>query len=444
MKSPDQPQRADFSLEDIFPEVMPLFQPHLVALASDPSILVVLDTNALLLPYTVSKEALPGLREVYEKLAEQERLFIPGRVAREFARLRDRKLSEIIQALNDNRSRINIGDSQIPRILEGISGIQDLQDSAEALKGAKKRYSSSVDALIDQMAAWRGNDPVTSIYANVFRKSSILELSDSREDLSAEWAKRLIAKVPPGYKDSSKEDTGIGDFLIWKNILELGQVKGRDLIFVTGEEKPDWFVRSGGRPVYPRPELVQEFYRYSKGRNVRFSSLHELLKEMSAPAGLVDEVEHAERKASLDAGRTSLSPSYNNDGDVNARLGGFAHFEFPYGGGRAEIFDEGKSFDVEFSEQSKGTLWLYVSGTTVAVAVIGNPPPGSRMSYRVFRFTQRTVSVAEGDVFVVQNAKGETLLGRLKSVRTKGGEHGQMIVDFEYLIFSPGDELVLP
>jgi hypothetical protein len=41
---------------------------------------------------------------------------------------------------------------------------------------------------------------------------------------------RTDNQVPPGYKDASKDDKGIGDFLIWKSILDLGKKKNRDLV----------------------------------------------------------------------------------------------------------------------------------------------------------------------------------------------------------------------
>ena len=103
-------------------------------------------------------------------------------------------------------------------------------------------------------------------------------------------------QVPPGYKDS-KDDRGIGDVVIWMSLLNLGKTTRKDLIFVTGEQKADWFVRSGNRPVYPRPELVEAYRNASGGRSLRLSSLHDVLKEMSAPETLVTDVKVAEASA---------------------------------------------------------------------------------------------------------------------------------------------------
>jgi hypothetical protein len=49
-------------------------------------------------------------------------------------------------------------------------------------------------------------------------------LSDeTRKQLHNEKSRRYKNKVPPGYKDASKDDGGIGDFLIWKTLLLLGE-----------------------------------------------------------------------------------------------------------------------------------------------------------------------------------------------------------------------------
>ena len=81
------------------------------------------------------------------------------------------------------------------------------------------------------------------------------------------------------------------------SLLRLGRDNKKDLIFVTGEEKADWFVRAGAEPIYPRPELIDEYRRSSGGRNIRLSTLHELLREMEVSDAVVEEVQRVEQEA---------------------------------------------------------------------------------------------------------------------------------------------------
>jgi PIN like domain len=63
-------------------------------------------------------------------------------------------------------------------------------------------------------------------------------LSDeTRKQLHNEKSRRYKNKVPPGYKDASKDDGGIGDFLIWKTLLLLGEREKKDMAVCNREAK---------------------------------------------------------------------------------------------------------------------------------------------------------------------------------------------------------------
>ena len=66
-----------------------------------------------------------------------------------------------------------------------------------------------------------------------------------------------IHHIPPGYKDAGKEDSGIGDLLIWHTILELGKVHKKSVIFVSGDEKPDWFKQSQNVALHLRALFIR-------------------------------------------------------------------------------------------------------------------------------------------------------------------------------------------
>jgi hypothetical protein len=93
-----------FFLERLYPEPAPLFQAHEVGSVNDPSILVAFDTNALLLPYQIRAGNATEVGKVLDRLSADNRLFVPGRVAREFARNRDAQLATIITSLNKRRA----------------------------------------------------------------------------------------------------------------------------------------------------------------------------------------------------------------------------------------------------------------------------------------------------------------------------------------------------
>ncbi|MGW4847884.1 PIN-like domain-containing protein [Nocardia brasiliensis] len=80
--------------------------------------------------------------------------------------------------------------------------------------------------------------------------------------LLTECSKRYAQRIPPGYKDAegpNKKPNPEGDYLIWRELLDLAHAIDRPLLFVTNDEKEDWYQRSSdGRIIGPRPELRAE------------------------------------------------------------------------------------------------------------------------------------------------------------------------------------------
>lgn len=305
-----------FSLEDSYPVAPDVFLPFKIDNIQKGDAIIVLDTSTLLLPYNIRQDDLTALQDVYSLLSSQKRLKIPARVAREFIKNRDNKLADMIHALNEQKSRLHIPNKRLSPLLESVPGHNELVTAQEELSESRKKYDNLLTKMISQLREWRGDDPVTNLYRRVFSSSNILELTNSRTDLLKEWEIRSYNKTPPGYKDSLKEDSGIGDFLIWKTILNIGESSKKDCIFVTGDEKPDWFVRSNKEGIYARPELVDEYRRASGGKIIELVGLADLLRAMEVKSATVQEVRSAEEaaastaltKLSADSATTSPNP----------------------------------------------------------------------------------------------------------------------------------------
>lgn len=246
------------------------------------------------MPYNIKQDDLTALEVVYRELARSGRLKLPARAAREFIKNRDSKLADLLHALNDQKSRLQVPHKRLSPLLEGVPGYLELAKAQEFLSKARKEYDNHLRTVTDRLRAWRGDDPVTALYREVFGHGNVVEIPETRETLVKEWATRSANRTPPGYKDASKDDGGIGDYLIWKSILVLASQEKKDCVFVTGEEKADWFVRSNRDGVYARPELVDEYRRASGGKAIELISLADLLKAMQVENAVVEEVRSAE------------------------------------------------------------------------------------------------------------------------------------------------------
>lgn len=258
---------------------------------------VVLDTNVLLLPYRAGASSLKQIVAALTKLRDGGRLFVPGRVAREFARLRPAKLGELLQALSDQSSRVVAPDEPAYPLLEDLIEYRALADAVKTLQAARKEYTKAVGALRDRMLSWEGNDPVSTAYSQLFTSSCIRDPAIDKADTLKELRRRVENEIPPGYKDSSKSDGGVGDLLIWLTILDLARERKKALVFVTGEEKADWQHRSGGRGVLPRFELVDEFRRASAGADLYIIQMSELLELLKVEHSTIAEIKQEEQRS---------------------------------------------------------------------------------------------------------------------------------------------------
>jgi hypothetical protein len=257
--------------------------------------IVTLDTNALLVPYGAGASSMSAIQGVYAKLAREGRLLVPAHAAREFADHRGAKLGEVFQHLSKKR------DFQLPRtegkhtLLESEKLYADMLAAEKGLQDQAKAYREIIDRLTSIVQDWAWNDPVSRAYEKVFA-DAVVELTLDRATIIERLQYRQANQIPPGYKDKAKNDEGVGDLLIWFTVLQVAAEKQRDLLFVTGEEKPDWWHRSGGQTLYPRYELVDEFRRASGGKSFAMCKLSELLELMQVNDSVVSDAKSAEEK----------------------------------------------------------------------------------------------------------------------------------------------------
>lgn len=442
------PEASDpFRLENIFADATQVFKPNRVNQAASPDVIIALDTNVLLLPYTIRKEGLPKLQKFYQHLRAENRLYLPARVAREFIVHRDRKLSELLKMITDVRSRLNIGETRLSPILEGIEGSDAMASASKALADAKGLYTKAIGVIEEQVMSWSGDDPVTSIYDTVFDAENMISPTETNDEILLEWKSRLKERIPPGYKDGGKPDTGIGDFLVWKALLVIGQRYNKDLIFVTGEEKADWFVRVNGAGAYPRPELVAEYRKHSGGRGLRLVEFHDVLREMDVAQDIVTEVEKAETTANNIVRVNSqydLRYDHTFRTEVRSPLGAvfFVDFRMRYGGSDLTFSTDGASFTFAVSEQGADSLWAYPNDRVPAIAVFtGNI--GDRIDPRLIMPAESAISVSRGQTILVSNSDGFTLVARLvRASQPKLGEPFE--ATFVSAIYPPTGAIINP
>lgn len=108
------------------------------------------------------------------------------------------------------------------------------------------------------------DDPILKRVTTIIGKDFGKHPGDDNLAAAREVAlKRIAARVPPGYMDDTKADGGIGDPLIWMELVRLAVLRQLPIIFVTSENKEDWWEKgaNGKKRIGPRHELVTEMQK---------------------------------------------------------------------------------------------------------------------------------------------------------------------------------------
>ena len=285
-----------FSLEATFPDVEGVFFGDFASLdACISNAIVVLDTNVLLMPYSLGNRSIIEIKNVYENLISKDRLFVPERVAREFAKNRAAKVADIYASIQKKKTGKTKQEFDYP-LINDLEERGVVDNALQQLKAAEEEYFRSIDSLLGKIRSWEWADPVSSLYSSLFKSSVLCAHNVTNDELQKELTRRLKLKLPPGYKDSLKDDSGVGDLAIWLSLLELGKTKKQHMIFVSEETKPDWWQRSNGAEFLPRYELVDEYRRASNGKSLHLINLSRLLQLFEASNTAVEEARSVERK----------------------------------------------------------------------------------------------------------------------------------------------------
>jgi hypothetical protein len=285
----------------------------------------IFDTNALLDLYEYHRETREKFFEVLESI--KDRLWIPHQIALEYQENRN---SRIIQAESKFVLAKNSLDLIIQDTQEKLSGLSDSkclppQALTEMINEIKEVYVAFENkSAFHKEELIRINEPdnIRDKLSNLFHGKIGDSFVDQAEldQIYNEGKHRYEICQPPGFGDKDKEKRknnsyinenlvyrkAYGDLIIWKQILK--QVESKVLnhiIFVTSDNKEDWWEKEDGRTIGPRRELTQEilaagasmFYMYKPGSFLKWAT--ERLPLLEVKEESIQEVEEVSLSNSL-------------------------------------------------------------------------------------------------------------------------------------------------
>jgi len=316
--------KNEFSKRNIYPSPADAFRFSLEPIESiKDDALIVLDANVLLLPFTTNVKNVEAIKTVYGQLVQSDKIFLPAQAVREYLDNRAKKLTDINEALQkkSNQSFNYVGAHPLLESLDEFKAVLELESE---LKKAIKDYQGKIRETLTAVQKWGWDDPVSKMYHEVLADRVLNDEEINVEEIAEDLKNRNTLKIPPGYKDQNKDQNQAGDLLIWHEILNIAKEKEQHVIFVSGDEKADWWHQSGKNPLYPRFELVDEFREKTTGKSFHIVSLSKLLELFETDEDVVASIKTSEELAKSETAEEvtpkKMSPSYDPDCEYRKHL----------------------------------------------------------------------------------------------------------------------------
>lgn len=286
----------------------------------------VFDTNVFLNLYRYSNKTRNQLLESFEWL--KTRIWMPYQVASEFCKDRYSVIEEANKRFDTIENEAGKLIDSWKKELRLDSNDTDIEELSKYLKQwiAKKRDNNYLTFSAT-------DDEVFSSLLDLFDGKVGVPFSvDEKLGIEQEGKNRYENRMPPGYKDSKKEDNRFGDLFIWKEIIRYAKSKKVNIIFVTHDQKEDWWNTINGKTIGPRIELRREFYEET-GKKFHMYTMSAFLsfftdnKGKSIDKATMDEVELFASVMRKKISRAELREYYESLEDNNEKIAAKLRFK---------------------------------------------------------------------------------------------------------------------
>lgn len=235
------------------------------------------DANVLLHVYCYSPQTRDRFFEILSGL--KERIWIPYQVAYEYQKNRLRVIAQYLKAYEDIEKILNkqfrslrsdiIKDYKNHPFINTQQILEDIENATEKAKFHLNEARSNHPNYLEQ-------DDLREILSDLFEgKVGQPYTEEELENLYQRAEKRFSYKQPPGYKDANKPvPKNYGDVILWFQLIDYARVQQKPLIFVTDDNKEDWWLKYEGETLEPRPDLIQEIISEVGVKGFQFYMYH--------------------------------------------------------------------------------------------------------------------------------------------------------------------------
>lgn len=280
--------------------------------------LIVVDTNVILNFYKYSDTTRKELWKILENL--KDRLWMPYQVGFEYCKNRETVIENVQNSLTKIEGEIDkqlrIAKNKLQEVDK--KDIRCKEQIIEAIDKTNKEIDDMLENEKKQQENFMKKDVVLEKVLELFNgKCGENEPNEVLEKIKKEAKRREENKIPPGYKDRKKEEN-FGDYYIFYSMIEKAKKEKRAVIFITDDEKEDWYLRKDGMILSGRPELLQEFYIETKelfficNTQTFVKDYSKYCNKEQTPKMVIEEIEDIRKKEKLESNELYFGKSNIN------------------------------------------------------------------------------------------------------------------------------------
>ena len=275
--------------------------------------IIVIDTNVILNFYRYSDETRKELWKILENL--EQRLWMPYQVANEYFKNRENIIQKVENSLNKIEDSISRNLETSKNNLQEVDrkSINCKKQIIEILEKANKEIKNLIENEKSQQEHFGKNDVILEKIQELFKDKCEKEVTEAElKQIKIEAERRESLKIPPGYKDNKKQEN-YGDYYIFYSIQKQAKKEKKNVIFVTDDEKEDWYLKVDGINKGGRPELLNEFYRltnqmlYICTTKMFLKSYSKFSNGNQAPNTVIKEIEDIQKNEEKESLKTQLN-----------------------------------------------------------------------------------------------------------------------------------------
>ncbi|UXU90973.1 PIN-like domain-containing protein [Burkholderia sp. S-53] len=240
----------------------------------------VFDASALLTLTALAKEPQQDALGTLKKL--KGRMWLPHQAALEYQANRARRVAGTLKDVNEWQSKLDVLLGPLKEHLRQARSFErGSQVEVDKLLQDLDADSSAINLKLKDLKDFIGSDEsvfdsIDDLFVDALGDAPMN--SDDLARLTADGDARFRDKIPPGFADRTKErdeeprrtidgvtyDRKYGDLILWRQLLDVVSQKDSEfkkVIFITDDNKEDWWRIDSGRRQGPRRELREEITR---------------------------------------------------------------------------------------------------------------------------------------------------------------------------------------